>query len=126
MLEDTLGPLIVREVRVQNYRNIQDSGWVPFERVTNLVGRNESGKTAFLKALHRFNAANGETYDPQRDFPRDRYTRDFKEESASKWTVCSVRFEVAEEYAEELKKTHGLEVLIKTVEFTTDYSNQYS
>ncbi len=121
-----MGPLTVREVRVQNYCNIQDSGWVPFERVTNLVGRNESGKTAFLKALHKFKAANGETYDPQRDFPRDRYTRDFRAESAAEWSVCSVRFEVAKEYAEELKKAHGVGVLIKTVECTKDYSNQYS
>lgn len=121
-----MGPLTVSEVRVQNYRNIQDSGWVPFERVTNLVGRNESGKTAFLKALHKFKAANGETYDPQRDFPRDRYTRDFKPESAADWPVCSVRFYVIKEYAEELKKAQGLDVLIKTVEFTKDYSNEYT
>ena len=38
--------------RVQNFRNIDDSGWVPIERVTALVGRNESGKTAVLKAFH--------------------------------------------------------------------------
>ena len=31
--------------RVQNFRNIDDSGWVPLERVTAFVGRNESGKT---------------------------------------------------------------------------------
>ena len=121
-----MGPLLITEVRVQNYRNIHDSGWVPVERVTDFVGRNESGKTAFLKALHKFNAASGETYDPQRDFPRDRYTRDFRNESASQWPVCSVRFSVAEEYAEELKKTHGLDVLIKKIEFTKAYSNQFS
>lgn len=121
-----MGPLIITEVRVQNYRNIQDSGWVPIERVTDLVGRNESGKTAFLKALHKFKAASGEAYDPQRDFPRDRYTRDFKQESAAAWPVCSVRFSVEKEYAEELKKAHGLDVLIKEIEFTKDYSNAYS
>jgi hypothetical protein len=99
---------------------------VPIERVTDFVGRNESGKTAFLKALHKFKAASGENYDPQRDFPRDRYTRDFKQESASEWPVCSVRFSVAKEYAEELKNAHGLDVLIKEIEFTKDYSNAYS
>ena len=121
-----MGSLTIKEVRVQNYRNIHDSGWVPFERVTNFVGRNESGKTAFLKALHKFKAASGETYDPQRDFPRDRYTRDFRNDSASEWPVCSVRFSVTQEYAEELKKAHKLDVLIKEVEFTKDYSNRFS
>lgn len=121
-----MGPLVITEVRVQNYRNIQDSGWVPFDRVTALVGRNESGKTAFLQALHKFKAGSGETYDPQRDFPRDRYTRDFKADRAGDWAVCSVRFAVAEEYAKELKKKLGLDVLIETVEFTKDYAHQFS
>jgi len=61
--------------RVRNFRNIDDTGWVPVERVTALVGRNESGKTALLKALHKFNPATPEPYNPQREFPRDRYTR---------------------------------------------------
>ena len=121
-----MGPLLITEVRVQNYRNIHDSGWVPFDRVTDFVGRNESGKTAFLKALHKFKAASGETYDPQRDFPRDRYTRDFKKETAGQWPVCSVRFAVAPEYAEELKKSLGLPVALQTIEFTRSYSNTYS
>lgn len=121
-----MGPLVVKEVRVQNYRNILDTGWVPFERVTNFVGRNESGKTAFLKGLHKFKAASGEVYDPQRDFPRDRYTRDFKSESAAAWPVCSVRFTVTRGYAEELKQTHGLDLLVDSVEFTRNYANGLS
>jgi recombinational DNA repair ATPase RecF len=43
--------------RAQNFRNIDDSGWIPLERVTAFVGRSESGKTALLKALHKFNPA---------------------------------------------------------------------
>lgn len=78
--------------RVQNFRNIDDSGWVPIERVTALVGRNESGKTTLLKALHKFNPATPEPYNPQREFPRDRYTRDFTD--PADWPVCSVEFEI--------------------------------
>lgn len=80
--------------RVQNFRNIDDSGWIPLERVTAFVGRNESGKTALLKALHKFNPATREPYNPQRDFPRDRYTRDFK--NGADWPVCTVTFEIHE------------------------------
>jgi AAA15 family ATPase/GTPase len=65
-------------VQVTNFRNIDDSGWIPIERVTAFVGRNESGKTALLKALHKFNPATPEPYKPQREFPRDRFTREFE------------------------------------------------
>jgi energy-coupling factor transporter ATP-binding protein EcfA2 len=46
------------KVRVRNFRNILDSGEVDIQPdVTCLVGKNESGKTAFLQALHRLNPA---------------------------------------------------------------------
>lgn len=87
--------------RVRNFRNIDDSGWIPLEQVTAFVGRNESGKTAILKALHKFNPGSPEPYDPQRDFPRDRYTRDFVASSSisKDWPVCSVQFEIDEALA---------------------------
>ncbi len=49
--------LTAKRFRVFNYRNIDDSGWIPLERVTAFVGRNEAGKTALLKALHKFHPA---------------------------------------------------------------------
>jgi hypothetical protein len=88
--------------RIQNFRNIDDSGWVPVESVTALVGRNESGKTALLQALHKFNPAMPEPYNPQREFPRDRYTREFKH--PADWPVCSVAFEIADELHAEIKE----------------------
>jgi hypothetical protein len=78
---------------VHNYRNIDDSDWIELAQVTALVGRNESGKTALLKALHKFNPATPQPYHPQREFPRDRFTRDFK--NGRDWPVCSVEFETA-------------------------------
>jgi len=83
--------------RIQNFRNIDDSGWIPIEQVTAFVGRNESGKTALLKAFHKFNPATPEPYDPQKEFPRDRYTRDFVSKGAKgeDWPVCSVVFAIS-------------------------------
>lgn len=85
--------------RVQNFRNIDDSGWISLEKVTAFVGRNESGKTSLLKALHKFNPATPEPYDPQREFPRDRYTSDYVSNGSNgeDWPVCSVEFEIPEE-----------------------------
>jgi energy-coupling factor transporter ATP-binding protein EcfA2 len=87
--------------RVQNFRNIDDSGWIPLEKVTAFVGRNESGKSALLKALHKFNPASPEPFDPQREFPRDRYTREFR--SGRDWPVCSVAFGIDEPLQEKIK-----------------------
>ncbi len=84
--------LKVTQFRVLNYRNIDDSGWIPVERVTALVGRNESGKTALLKALHKFHPATPEPYQPQREFPRDRFGKEFR--NPRDWPVCQVEFEV--------------------------------
>lgn len=77
-------------VQGSELRNIEDCGWIELERVTALVGRNESGKTTLLEALHKFNPATAEPFDGQRDFPRDRYTTEFKE--PRDWPVCRVRF----------------------------------
>jgi hypothetical protein len=91
--------------RVQNFRNIDDSGWIPLERVTAFVGRNESGKTTLLKALHKFNPAIPEPYNPQREFPRDRYTREFKK--ASDWPVCTVIFAIGHALRSEIETILG-------------------
>jgi predicted ATP-dependent endonuclease of OLD family len=87
--------------RVQNFRNIDDSGYIPIEQVTAFVGRNESGKTALLKALHKFNPATAEPYNAQREFPRDRYTREFR--NGADWPVCSVAFEIGDLLRSEIK-----------------------
>ena len=101
--------LIIKQFRVLNYRNIDDSGWIPLERVTAFVGRNESGKTALLKALHKFNPATTEPYNAQRDFPRDRFTAEYRD--GSEWPVCEVEFELSDEFQQELKeRLNGAEI----------------
>lgn len=50
--------MILKSVRVYMFRNILDSTEVNVEdKVTCLVGKNESGKSAFLTALWRLNPA---------------------------------------------------------------------
>jgi hypothetical protein len=66
--------MILRSAVVRKFRSIEDSRPVRFEPdVTVLVGKNESGKTAFLEALWRANpsAGNGRLgFDELRDYPR--------------------------------------------------------
>ena len=92
--------LTATRFRVLNYRNIDDSGWIPLERVTAFVGRNEAGKTALLKALHKFNPAIEESYNAQREFPRERFTAEYRD--GADWPVCEVEFELSAEFRKEL------------------------
>jgi hypothetical protein len=66
----------LKKARVQNYWSIHDSGWFDIEAdKTVLVGPNEAGKTALLRALQTVNMPPGRTLelDPLRDYPRSRY-----------------------------------------------------
>ena len=68
--------------------------------MTAFVGRNEAGKTALLKALHKFNPATEEAYNAQREFPRDRFTAEYRD--GGDWPVCRVEFELSAEFRKEL------------------------
>ncbi len=58
--------------QVTNYRSVRDSGLIKVEQITSLLGRNESGKSNLLRALHSLNPAEGfERLSPIKDFPRD-------------------------------------------------------
>lgn len=106
--------LTIKQFRVLNYRNINDSGWIPLERVTAFVGRNESGKTTLLKALHKFNPATTEPYNAQWDFPRDRFTAEYRD--GSEWPVCEVEFGLSAEFQQDLKEQlNGAEIPQKAI-----------
>jgi energy-coupling factor transporter ATP-binding protein EcfA2 len=69
----------LRSANVRKFKSIDDSEVVRFEPdVTCLVGRNESGKTAFLEALARVNplADVPLAFDELRDYPRRLAGRD--------------------------------------------------
>ena len=66
-------------VTLQLYRNFVEAQRISIEDdVTCLVGKNESGKTTILKALHRLKPANGDdtTFDLTTEYPRWRLAMD--------------------------------------------------
>lgn len=65
----------LQKARITNYRSIKDSGWVEFERdKTIMVGPNEAGKSAFLKALQQINPpVEVPKFEALRDYPRQDY-----------------------------------------------------
>lgn len=116
-----MGQLTVKQFRVTNFRNIDDSDWIPLDTVTAFVGRNESGKTALLKALHKSNPATPNPYSPQHEFPRDRLTREFTE--PDDWAVCAVEFNIGPQLTSEL--AHLAATVPQTVTYTTYYGGHY-
>lgn len=69
----------LKAATVTLYRNFVDEQRIEIEPdVTCLVGKNESGKTTILKALHRLKPANGDdtTFDLTTEYPRWRLAAD--------------------------------------------------
>lgn len=62
-------------VNIRDFRCIEDSGEFSLEAVTCLVGKNESGKTAILKALRRLKPddASKEPLNALKDYPRRKW-----------------------------------------------------
>jgi predicted ATP-dependent endonuclease of OLD family len=69
--------MILKSYRVTDFKSITDSGEIRVDdKITALVGKNESGKTACLEALYRLNpvpTGHPDTFEALRDFPRARY-----------------------------------------------------
>jgi predicted ATP-dependent endonuclease of OLD family len=62
----------LKSFRVREFQSVRDSGPVNIDDIACLVGKNESGKTALLKALYRLNpivAADG-NFNVTLDYPR--------------------------------------------------------
>ena len=61
----------LKTVHVTNFRSVLDSGPVEIGETTCLVGKNEAGKTAFLRALEGLKPVDASfKYDRTRDYPR--------------------------------------------------------
>ncbi len=72
--------------RITRYRSIWDSGWIDKD-LTAIVGKNESGKTALLRALHKLNPFTPEPYHMEREWPRG-HRREPRDAST---VVCSAK-----------------------------------
>ncbi|MDH6119358.1 putative ATP-dependent endonuclease of OLD family [Kitasatospora sp. GAS204A] len=70
--------MLVLSVQIDKFRNFTNKQTMTVDpAVTCLIGKNESGKTTVLKALHRLNPANNpDTFNLTRDYPRRHLARD--------------------------------------------------
>lgn len=63
----------LRRFRVTGFRSVVDSGWIEADKITALIGTNESGKTNLLLALWKLKPAKEGAINPIADYPRKRY-----------------------------------------------------
>lgn len=111
----------IQSFRIRKYRNIEDSGEIRLlDNLTCIVGKNQSGKTALLKALHKFNPHQPEPYDMRREWPRGQRTN-----RNEKQIVVEVCFQLEEEEKEKLAEFTEQSVSSSEVIITKDYSGNF-
>jgi len=118
--------MILKSAVVRKFRSIEDSGQVRFEPdVTCLVGKNESGKTAFLEALYRSNPlGRGAGFQELRDYPRRLRNRERAQIPAT--VPVTAAFELQDVDIEAVWRQFGPGVLTsRELEVERTYANRH-
>lgn len=98
--------------RINNFKSIDDSGEVISERVTCLVGKNESGKTATLEALAKLNPVglSSKNFDLV-DYPR-RHLNEYKRiHEQSPAVAITAKFRLSDDEVKAIESKFGEGVL---------------
>ncbi|GAA2417456.1 AAA family ATPase [Streptomyces mauvecolor] len=86
--------MLLTSVEVEAFRNITNKQTMAVDpEVTCLIGKNESGKTTILKALHRLNPANNaDDFHVTTDYPRRHLSRDRRSKDLSRVAPVAATF----------------------------------
>ena len=107
---------------VWKYKSIEDSTPVALaDDVTVLVGKNESGKTAFLEALHKALPLGDAEYDYVADYPRKGLVRYRPQHEAKNYQMTvELIFRIEKTLADKIKKEvfGGAEIVAAGSTFT--------
>ncbi|MGE6277723.1 ATP-dependent nuclease [Aeromonas media] len=109
------------KVQVTNFRSVEDSEIFDIGDLTCLVGKNEAGKTAILKAIHGAGPLDQFAYDRTRDYPR-RYLSKFDERHPNGQSpVAKTWWSLEEADIAEVEELLGEGVFLKTEIEITSY-----
>ncbi len=112
----------LKAFRVQKFRNIEDSGEVELlDALTCVVGKNQAGKSALLRALHKFNPHLPAPYDMRSEWPRGQRT-----ERNTEQVVCEVHFTLSPEELKKLGEIAGQDLSIAKVVVTRNYAGNFA
>lgn len=121
--------ITLTKAQVFKYKSIEDSFPVEISYdVTVLVGKNESGKTAFLEALHKALPVGNAKFDFLFDYPRKDYVRDQPRHVAKSYAnVVELTFCIEKDLADKINTEvfNGTQVIQPGHAFTrtTHYGN---
>jgi len=108
-------------IQVKNYRSVEDSKKFAIDNITCFVGKNESGKTAILKAIEGINPFHeGIKYDKITDYPR-RYLSQYDERHPDYAEVCISEWELSREDIAVLEEEFGEDCLDEHMITITTY-----
>jgi len=111
--------LTLKEVKIAKYKSYLETQVVSIEdKITTLVGKNESGKTAFLEAIAKFNYFEKDPkfqFDVTADFPRNELKKYQRENEPVEVIKCT--FEISDELLQEISDELGEDVF-KTKSFS--------
>ena len=111
--------LILKEVKIAKYKSYIETQIVSIEdNVTTLVGKNESGKTAFLEAIAKFNYFEKDPkfqFDITADFPRNELKKYQRENEPVEVVKCT--FEISDELLQDISDEFGSDIF-KTKSFS--------
>ncbi len=115
--------MILRKARIHSFRCIDDSTDISIDDVTCLVGKNESGKTAILKALYRLKPADEkETFRLSIDYPKRVWKPNLP---TPKEPAIVTHWELEAQELERIATEFGPDVLKSpTVEISNGYENK--
>ncbi|MEW2384187.1 AAA family ATPase [Micromonospora sp. NPDC047707] len=101
--------MLLESIKVERFRNfINPQSMTVDPAVTCLIGKNESGKTTILQALHRLNPANRpDSFDLAVEYPRRRLARDRRKEKLERVDPIAARFSLEPVDIEALKPVLG-------------------
>ena len=102
------------------YKCCLDSGWVNVQPLTVLVGKNETGKTTLLKALHKFNPFSEEGFNIKREWPRG-----YRGQKTDSQQVCTAEFKLESEEIETLNQISAQRFYSDIVQVARLYNGEF-
>jgi len=75
--------------KVENFRSVEDSGWISVERIGAFIGVNESGKTNLLTPLWKLNPAQEGEIQPTSDYPKKLFGT-IRAKPANYWFISAI------------------------------------
>lgn len=107
----------LKSFRVTMFKSVIDSGDIRVSPLIVIVGKNESGKTTILKALHKLNPAIADSYDIKHEWPRGH-----RESRTPEHVPCWAEFELSPEDQTTIAAADAAAATLSTIRVGRTYS----